>query len=159
MAARKTPSNRTTANKAVVREQASSKQISTTDPATASSELEPVRYGRDGRKLPAHLWRKGQSGNPGGRPKKDEWIILLAQQHTEKAINTLVSIMTNKKASPVSRVAAAKAILDRGYGKPPQTIVGDSERPLQLVTHDIEPGLSPDEAVRRYKAFIGVVRN
>jgi hypothetical protein len=36
-----------------------------------------------------------------------------------------VSIMTNAKAAPAARVSAANALLDRGYGKPPQHITGE----------------------------------
>jgi len=32
--------------------------------------------------------------------------------------------MTNPKTSPAARVSAANALLDRGYGKPPQHITG-----------------------------------
>jgi hypothetical protein len=44
----------------------------------------------------------------------------LARAHTGEAVQTLVSIMTDRKAAPAARVSAANALLDRGYGKPPQ---------------------------------------
>ena len=43
-------------------------------------------------------FEKGQSGNPGGRPKVVAEIKELARAHTGEAIKTLVSIMTNHKA-------------------------------------------------------------
>jgi hypothetical protein len=46
----------------------------------------------------------------------------LARQKCPEAINTLVAIMNNEKAQPAARVAAANALLDRGYGKPTQPI-------------------------------------
>jgi hypothetical protein len=49
----------------------------------------------------------------------------LAREHTSKAVETLVSIMTNQKAAPAARVSAANSLLDRGYGKPPQHITGE----------------------------------
>jgi hypothetical protein len=64
----------------------------------------------------------GQSGNPGGRPKVVGEVRESARQHTIEAINTLVSIMQDQKAPPAARVLAANSILDRGYGKPAQTI-------------------------------------
>jgi hypothetical protein len=70
-------------------------------------------------------FKKGQSGNPGGRPKVVAEIKELARAHTGEAIETLVSIMTNPKAAPAARVSAANALLDRGYGKPPQHITGE----------------------------------
>lgn len=63
---------------------------------------------------------KGQSGNPGGRPKQVHRLRELAQEKTEAALNTLVEIMENQDAPPSSRVQAACAILDRGHGKPIQ---------------------------------------
>ena len=41
----------------------------------------------------------GQSGNPSGRPKRDEDIAALARTHTEDAIAVLVSIAENPKAN------------------------------------------------------------
>jgi hypothetical protein len=70
-------------------------------------------------------FQKGQSGNPGGRPKVVAEVRELAREHTSEAVETLVSIMTNPKAAPAARVSAANALLDRGYGKPPQHITGE----------------------------------
>ncbi len=65
---------------------------------------------------------KGKSGNPGGRPKAEHRVIDLAREHTEKAILTLVEIATTKKYGASARVAAAVALLDRGYGRPRQSV-------------------------------------
>ena len=70
-------------------------------------------------------FQKGRSGNPGGRPKVVAEVKELARAHTREAIETLVSIMSNPKAAPAARVSAANALLDRGYGKPPQHITGE----------------------------------
>jgi hypothetical protein len=70
-------------------------------------------------------FQKGQSGKPGGRPKVIAEVKELAREHTAEAIQTLVSIMTNPKSAPAARVSAANALLDRGYGKPPQHISGE----------------------------------
>lgn len=50
----------------------------------------------------------------------------LAQVHTAVALKTLVSIATVGE-SESARVAAAVAILDRGYGKPPQALLHSGE--------------------------------
>ena len=67
-------------------------------------------------------FQKGQSGNPGGRPKQSESLTLLAREYTDDALNTLIKIMEDKDAPKSSRVSAAQTILDRGWGKAPQTI-------------------------------------
>jgi Family of unknown function (DUF5681) len=71
-------------------------------------------------------FEKGQSGNPGGRPKVVAQVRELAREHTAEAIQTLVSIMTDPKSAPAARVSAANALLDRGYGKPPQHVTGEN---------------------------------
>lgn len=66
-------------------------------------------------------FKKGQSGNPGGRRKQDYRIKDLAQRYTVEALATLRSIMKGSDDDR-ARVAAANAILDRGYGKPAQSV-------------------------------------
>lgn len=51
-------------------------------------------------------------------------IRSLARGHTETAIKTLAGIMKQPKAPPAARVAAASALLDRGWGKPTQPLEG-----------------------------------
>lgn len=88
-------------------------------------------------------WRKGQSGNPAGRPKG---IERLAREHTERAIATLVRELDN----PRNCVPAAVALLDRGWGRPKQTIAGDSENPLQFVIRGPNPVESVDDWLRQH---------
>ncbi len=46
-------------------------------------------------------------------------VKILARRHTAVAMNTLVTICkARKNVTPAARVAAAKAILDYGHGKP-----------------------------------------
>lgn len=56
----------------------------------------------------------GVTGNPGGRPKG---IAAIARQHTDKAVDVLVAAMDSNDERV--KIAAAKEILDRGYGKAP----------------------------------------
>ena len=70
----------------------------------------------------AFAFKKGQSGNPSGRTKGLYRVEDLAKTHTLAAMETLVKVATNDDAPAASRVAAAVAILDRGWGKPRQEL-------------------------------------
>ena len=71
-------------------------------------------------------FKPGQSGNPGGRPKVLAQVRELAREKSVEAINTLVAIMRDEAQDARARVAAANAILDRGWGKPAQAIELDA---------------------------------
>ena len=83
---------------------------------TTTSCSPPANRTQTGRFAP------GQSGNPSGRPKRDEDIAALARAHTADAIAALVSIAENPKANDSARISAANSLLDRGHGKPPQAV-------------------------------------
>ena len=71
---------------------------------------------------PSTRWRKGQSGNPGGRPKVIGDLQEQARQWAPEALEALREIAASRDAPPSARVSAAVALLDRGYGKPAQSI-------------------------------------
>ena len=71
---------------------------------------------------PVTRWQKGQSGNPGGRPKVVGDLQEQARQWAPEALEALREIAASKDAPPSARVSAAVALLDRGYGKPAQSI-------------------------------------
>ena len=83
----------------------------------------------------------GKSGNPGGRGKFLPYIRELAREQSEIAITTLANLCRDETTPPAARVAAASALLDRGYGKPTQ-YVEDGKNPLDTLTET-------DSAVRR----------
>jgi hypothetical protein len=56
-----------------------------------------------------------------------------ARKYTTEAVATLAGIMRNGQ-SEQARIAAANSLLDRGYGKPAQTLAGDPDMPLNVVT-------------------------
>jgi len=65
---------------------------------------------------------KGQSGNPGGRPKALREVEEIAREHSPLAIRTLSTIAGDEAAPPAARVSAASILLDRAWGRPAQTI-------------------------------------
>ena len=68
----------------------------------------------------APQWKPGQSGNPNGRPKKAQQIVEKAQDHAEEALKAMIDLL--KSSDERVKLTAAQAILDRGLGKPKQTI-------------------------------------
>ena len=72
------------------------------------------------------------SGRKKGVPNKvTAQIKAAAQQQGVAALEELVRIATKGK-SEAARIAACKEILDRGYGKAPQAIIGgdDDDNPV-----------------------------
>jgi hypothetical protein len=68
------------------------------------------------------MFKPGQSGNPSGKPKALQDVIALARSHTPVAIGRLARIVHDDEAPPAVQVTAAIALLDRGWGRPTQTI-------------------------------------
>jgi hypothetical protein len=71
---------------------------------------------------------KGRSGNPGGRPRAALDVQELARAHTADAIQTLIDCLND----PKHKLAAACALLDRGWGRPPQAVLAQVE-PAKVV--------------------------
>jgi hypothetical protein len=73
-------------------------------------------------------FKKGQSGNPGGRRRRPEArklyadVKAAARELTQDAIDVLAAIMRDPRAPAAARVSAASAVLDRGHGKPAQAV-------------------------------------
>jgi|SRR6516164_1412694 len=63
-------------------------------------------------------------------------IESLARSHTDTAIRVLAGIMNTETYPAMSRVAAAKVLLDRGWGKPKEmhrSEVDDNKQLLKVV--------------------------
>lgn len=85
----------------------------------------------------AKKFQPGVSGNPGGRPKG---IAAKAREHTDKALEVLANGLAD--TDPRVRVAAAKEILDRGWGKP-LTMTADVTKQLdQFTDEDLDAGIA-----------------
>ena len=74
------------------------------------------------RKAPSSAFKKGKSGNPGGRPTKTaEELDLIAacKNKTPEALDVISYIMLYGEKEQ-TRLAAALSIIERAYGKPVQ---------------------------------------
>jgi hypothetical protein len=82
---------------------------------------------------PGRPFKKGQSGNPGGRPKN---IIREIREKYGKDVDSIVEVVRdlarNPMVEPRDRVAAAKLFLERLLGRPvtPMELTGAEGEPL-----------------------------
>ena len=83
-------------------------------------------------------WKPGESGNPRGMDPGIAHVRELARQFTPEAIETLVEIMGDTDATKAARVAAANALLDRGWGKPDQSVSIDGGQSLLSILDELE---------------------
>jgi hypothetical protein len=70
---------------------------------------------------PGRRFQPGISGNPGGRPARLKEIRELGEQMSPSVMLSLHEINQDPKQPGIARVAAAREILDRTYGKAPLT--------------------------------------
>jgi len=75
-------------------------------------------------------WKKGQSGNPGGRPKTSHEARLACQALNDETLSVLAELLTNADAS--IRFKAACRIRDEANGRPVQAIELQRKDELEL---------------------------
>jgi hypothetical protein len=78
-----------------------------------------------------------RGGRKKGTPNKATASIRdLAREYTDQALSALVSVLAGGEGIPAAaQVAAAKEILDRGYGRASTVLSGDEEGgPVQIAT-------------------------
>lgn len=66
--------------------------------------------------------RAGAGRKPGKVSQAKRDLQAMAKEHAADALQVLVDIAKSSSAAEGARVSAATAILDRGYGKPAQSL-------------------------------------
>lgn len=69
----------------------------------------------------ATSFKKGQSGNPGGRPVVLGEVRAAARSRSFEAISTLAEIMNSGDESASARLRAAEILLQRAWGRPSES--------------------------------------
>ena len=80
--------------------------------------------------------RKGAGRPPGKVSQAMRDIAKMAKEHGEMALDVLVEVARDKEAPHASRISAATALLDRGYGKPIQAVEGKMSFTVTLTGDD-----------------------
>lgn len=76
------------------------------------------------------MFQKGVSGNPGGKSKNTNPAVLAARRYLEPSIKVLVDGLASNDEK--TKVNCAQALLDRGFGKPKETMefMGEDGGPI-----------------------------
>lgn len=97
-------------------------------------------------------FKKGESGNPGGKRKDTKAFIEECKEHASQAIKTLLDCL-NDKHNASARIKAAEVILNYAHGKPSQAVTvtgaeGKDLIPQQLI--NTPPEIDRQEWLKAY---------
>lgn len=81
-----------------------------------------ARAGPKTKPIPPSRWKKGQSGNPSGYPKALVEVSKAAKEYTPESMKFLGKVLRDEKESTAARLKAVEILLDRGWGRPAQTL-------------------------------------
>jgi len=84
-------------------------------------------------------WKKGESGNPGGRPKMNPELRKALTNHTMEALEVVINILRDNESKHSDKIRAAEFIYAYALGKPVQeqvVSVGENEISADNLTAD-----------------------
>ena len=81
----------------------------------------------------AGRFKKGQSGNPGGKKPMDDETKAILKAAAPDAAKLMVKMMNDPKIQPKLRMQAAEVVMDRVYGKATQPIEGSMDNHIEIV--------------------------
>jgi len=93
-----------------------------------------------GKKPPTSTtFRKGQTGNPKGRPKVPTEVKEILKAAAPGAAKLLVEMVADEAQKPELRIKCAETVLDRVYGKAVQPIDGVLDVSARMLLGDLDP--------------------
>lgn len=71
------------------------------------------------------MWKPGQTGNPGGRPRAHREAVDKIRAATDEVLEVMFALLRKKRLSAGDkiRLLVCEALYDRGYGRPPQSML------------------------------------
>jgi hypothetical protein len=74
-----------------------------------------------------YRFKKGQSGNPRGRPK-EPWREWLTGKPEEEARALIAHLIRDQRGKPETRLRAAQYLLDHAHGRAKETVENGQRR-------------------------------